>query len=276
MGDWAATAFRLASSLEVAAADLTVTLVGGPTALLRFAGLRWLTDPTFDPPGHYAREGAPALEKTAGPALGEDEVGGIDVVLLSHDHHPDNLDRAGRAFLPGVRRVLTTAAAAERLDAPATGIEPWGVVELARPEGGAVTVTAVPAQHGPDGTDHLTGPVVGFVVAGHGLPSLYVSGDNASVDVVRAVVERLGPLELAVLFVGAASLPGRFGGALLTLGSEQAVAATRVLGARTVVPVHQDGWAHFSQDARVLRRAFEDAGLADRLARIAPGETVSV
>ena len=27
---------------------LTVTLIGGPTALLEYAGLRLLTDPTFD------------------------------------------------------------------------------------------------------------------------------------------------------------------------------------------------------------------------------------
>ena len=33
---------------------LTVLLVGGPTAVLEFAGLRLLTDPTFDPPGNRA------------------------------------------------------------------------------------------------------------------------------------------------------------------------------------------------------------------------------
>ena len=32
---------------------LTVLLVGGPTAVLDYAGLRLLTDPTFDPPGEH-------------------------------------------------------------------------------------------------------------------------------------------------------------------------------------------------------------------------------
>ena len=48
--------------------DLTVTLVGGPTALLEYGGLRLLTDPTFDDaPRTYGRDGAPSLQKTAGP-----------------------------------------------------------------------------------------------------------------------------------------------------------------------------------------------------------------
>ena len=256
--------------------DLTVTLVGGPTAILEFAGLRWLTDPTFDPPGHYGREDAPSLDKTEGPALSEDDVGRIDVVLLSHDHHPDNLDHAGRAFLGRAGRVLTTPAGAERLGGNAQGLEPWSSVELERPGGGSVTVTAVHAQHGPDGTDHITGPVIGFVLAGEGLPSLYVSGDNASVDVVRRIADRVGDVELAVLFTGGASLRGRFDGALLTLGAKEAAEAARVLGVRAVVPVHQQGWTHFSQGPEALRSAFEEAGLADLLRVPAPGETVSV
>jgi len=81
--------------------DLTVTLVGGPTALLEYGGLRLLTDPTFDDaPRTYGRDGAPSLQKTEGPAITADQIGDVDVVLISHDHHPDNLDESGRAYLP--------------------------------------------------------------------------------------------------------------------------------------------------------------------------------
>jgi L-ascorbate metabolism protein UlaG (beta-lactamase superfamily) len=249
----------------------TATLVGGPTALIEYAGLRWLTDPSFDPPGHYERADAPALHKLVGPALGEDEIGDVDVVLLSHDHHADNLDAAGRAYLGRARRVLTTAAGAGRLEVAATGLEPWEPTAV-----GAASVLAVPAQHGPDGTDHLTGPVIGFVLQVDGLPSVYVSRDNASVDVVAGIVDRVGELEIAVLHAGGARLEGRFGGALLTLGADEAVAATRLLGARTVVAVHQEGWAHFSQGPERLREAFAAAGLGDRLETPAPGATVTI
>jgi len=34
-------------------AELTVRLVGGPTAVIELGGVRLLTDPTFDPPGDH-------------------------------------------------------------------------------------------------------------------------------------------------------------------------------------------------------------------------------
>jgi L-ascorbate metabolism protein UlaG (beta-lactamase superfamily) len=250
---------------------LTVTLVGGPTALLTYGGLRLLTDPTFDAPREYAREAAPTLSKTEGPALSPDDVGDVDVVLLSHDHHADNLDEAGRAYLSRAGRVLTTTAGAERLGAGATGMEPWETTQV-----GGVQITAVPAQHGPDGTDHLTGPVIGFVLRAEGEPAVYVSGDNASVRIVQEIVEREGPMELAVLFAGGAALEGRFDGALLTLGGTEAAEAARILGSRAIVPVHQQGWKHFSVPPEDLRYAFDQAGLAEVLVELQPGQTATV
>lgn len=247
-------------------------LVGGPTALLEFGGLRWLTDPTFDPPGEQPR----GLVKLRGPAVSAEDIGSVDVVLLSHDHHPDNLDSAGRAFLVNARHVLTTTAGAQRVGGAAVGLEPWSSHELQRPDGRFITVTAVPAQHGPDGSDEVMGPVIGFVLAADDLPSVYVSGDNASLDVVRAVANRLGPIAIAVLFVGGASLPTRFDGAYLTLSNDLAVEAAKVIGADAIIPVHFDGWAHFSNSGEDLRSAFAAAGLAERLAFAEPGQTVSV
>jgi len=250
---------------------LTVLLVGGPTAVLEYAGLRLLTDPTFDPPGEH--EGG--LTKLTGPAIAADEIGAVDAVLVSHDQHADNLDPAGRAYLADAARTLTTTAGAARLGGTAIGLEPWASVELERPAGDAVTVTAVPALHGPEGSEPITGPVIGFVLRASDAPTLYVSGDNASVDVVRAIAERLGPIELAVLFAGGVSLPHRFDGAYLTLSAQAAAEAAEVLGARAVVPVHFEGWAHFTQGADELRTAFAAAGIAERLVVPEPGETVS-
>jgi L-ascorbate metabolism protein UlaG (beta-lactamase superfamily) len=255
---------------------LTVTLVGGPTTVLEYAGVRLLTDPTFDPPGRFGTGGGPELRKTEGPALAAEAVGDVDAVLLSHDQHPDNLDVSGREYLSRVDRVLTTTAGAERLGGSAEGMEPWAQATLPRPGGGDVTIIAVPAQHGPVGTEHLTGTVIGFVLRADGLPDVYVSGDNASVAVVEAIVARLGAPELAVLHIGGASLPDVFGEALLTLGADDAVAVAQALGARAIVPVHQQGWEHFSVTPGEVRTAFAAAGLADRLVPLEPGGTVSV
>jgi L-ascorbate metabolism protein UlaG (beta-lactamase superfamily) len=252
--------------------SLTVFAVGGPTAVLEFAGLRILTDPSFDPPGETPN----GLRKLTGPAVGPDDVLPIDLVLLSHHHHDDNLDISGRAFLERAGRTLTTTAGAERLGGNATGLRPWQSLEVERPGGGTLTITTVPAQHGPDGTDHLTGPVIGFVLSAPDVPRLYVSGDNASVDVVRTIADRVGPIELAVLFTGGVSVPHRFDGAYLTLSVDRAVEAAKVLGARAIVPVHFEGWAHFTQGADDLRAAFDAAGLGDLLVVPEAGDAVQV
>jgi L-ascorbate metabolism protein UlaG (beta-lactamase superfamily) len=248
-----------------------LTLVGGPTALLEYAGLRWLTDPALSPPGEYAG----GLVKTTRPAIGPEALVPVDVVLLSHEHHSDNLDPAGREFLPRAGRVLSTMQGAERLSGNATGLEPWSSVDVERPGGTPVSVTAVPAQHGPDGTDHITGPVIGFVLRADGEDTVYVSGDNASLDVVRGVAERVGEIDLAVLFAGAVQLAYRFDGAYLTLSSDRAAEAAKLLGVRAALLVHFEGWTHFTQGARELRAAFAGNGVSDRLVLAERGETVS-
>lgn len=239
---------------------------GGPTALIEAGGLRLLTDPTFDPPGEYPRNKRGVLQvKTAATATTPAELGHIDAVLLSHDEHIDNLDLAGRAYLRTVPLTLTTPGGAGRLGGTAQGLAPWQSADLPRPGGGAVTVTAVPAQHGPDGCEPIIGEVIGFVLTAPDLPSVYVSGDNASLAVVEQVAARFGPVDTAVLFAGAVRIPELFDGALLTLDSAGAAEAARILGARRVVPVHFDGWAHFTEGRDRLVDAFTTAGLADRL-----------
>jgi L-ascorbate metabolism protein UlaG (beta-lactamase superfamily) len=245
---------------------LRLTLIGGPTAVLEYAGLRLLTDPALSPPGDYEY-----LTKTTAPALDIAALEPIDVVLLSHDQHPDNLDPGGREFLPRAGRVLTTVEGAQRLGGNATGLEPWETTTI-----GDVTVTAVPARHGPYGCEPVTGPVTGFVLSAAGQEPVYVSGDNASVDLASEIARRLGPLPVAVLFAGAVQIPQRFGGAYLTLSADHAAEAALAVGARVVVPVHFEGWAHFTQGVDELRSAFAGNGIGDRLVLAGRGETVSV
>jgi L-ascorbate metabolism protein UlaG (beta-lactamase superfamily) len=91
-----------------------VHYLGGPTAVLKMGGVRLITDPTFDAPGDYVG-GDLMLTKTIGPALSPEELDPVDVVLLSHDQHLDNLDHCGRAYLAKVPRVVSTASARDRL-----------------------------------------------------------------------------------------------------------------------------------------------------------------
>ena len=156
---------------------MTFTLVGGPTAVIEYAGLRMLTDPTFDPPGVY--EGGIPLHKLVGPALSPEEVGGIDVVLLSHDQHPDNLDHAGRDFLSRASAVLSTPEAASRI-AGVIGLAAWETHSV-----GDVEIVAVPALHGPEGAEALSGPVTGFLLRAPEQPTL----SDRELEVLRLVAQ---------------------------------------------------------------------------------------
>jgi hypothetical protein len=100
---------------------LMFTYVGGPTTLLEWCGVHFLTDSAFDAAGTEYKSGPARLKKLVGPTMSAEALGAVDVVLLSCDHHFDNLDHAGRALLMRAAKVLTTVAGAERLGANAVG-----------------------------------------------------------------------------------------------------------------------------------------------------------
>ena len=165
-----------------------------------------------------------------------EELGPIDAVLLSHDQHVDNLDPLGRVVLEDAPVVLTTMSGANRLGGASRGLVPWQRVTLKSRTESDVYVMAVPAQHGPDGTTHITGDVTGFVLSGAALPTVYISGDNASLALVAQISERVGKVDLAVIFAGGARSPKLLGDAYLTLTGRDAAQAALLLGATFVVP----------------------------------------
>ncbi|QNP75295.1 MBL fold metallo-hydrolase [Streptomyces roseirectus] len=236
-------------------------VVGGPTTVLDLGGLRIVSDPTFDDPGPHGY-----LTKTEGPALTEDRLADVDLVLVSHDNHADNLDDRGRAFALAAPLLLTTTGGATRLGALAQGLPAWQSHTLARPDGGELTVTAVPAVHGPeDGERDADGDVncqvVGFVLAGDGLPTVYVSGDNASLRTVTEIARRVPRVDATVLHAGAARVTGKFRQRPVSLDSARAAAAAAILGAPVNIPAHYTGWAHFTEGRDAIEHAFDDAGL---------------
>lgn len=247
--------------------QIPALLIGGPTLHFTYAGLSILTDPTFDEPGAYP--GPITLHKLVGPAVASANLGPVDVVLLSHDQHEDNLDSAGRALLAEVPLVLGTPDSAERIP-HVTGLDPWQQHRV-----GDAVITAVPALHGPEGAEALTGVVTGFILEAAGEPTVYVSGDNASVALVCEIAERFPRIEVAVLFTGAANV-GRFGDVDLTLNARTALEAAEALAGAIIVPVHAEGWFHFSETRERLIGMFEHAGSAGRLRILTPGERVAI
>jgi L-ascorbate metabolism protein UlaG (beta-lactamase superfamily) len=248
--------------------DCAISVLGGPTTVVDIAGRRIVIDPTFDPPGVHAY-----LTKIAGPALSADALGPVDAVFISHDEHTDNLDDDGRRFALAAPLVVSHPGCAGRLGPPAVGLQPWQSYAL--PGGsGSLAVQAVPAVHGPadgqrDAAGHVNCEVSGFVLSGPGAPTVYLSGDNASMTAVKDIADHVGDIDIAVLFAGRASVPTKERGRPLTLSAARAAAAAEVLGAKWVIPAHVDGWAHFSEGVDQFTAAFDEAGISSVL-RVAP------
>jgi L-ascorbate metabolism protein UlaG (beta-lactamase superfamily) len=249
------------------------------TAMVRLeiGSVRLLTDPVFDPAGTSFDHGPVHLEKTGDPVISPAALGRIDAVLLSHDQHGDNLDRGGRAFLPAVNQVLTTPDAAARLaGVRAVGLPPWAQARVDSPEGDYVTVTAVPAQHGPDGTQDATGPVTGFILEWPALQSgpVYISGDTVRFDGTAQIAARHAPVSLALLNIGRVKL-APMGDLEFTMSAQEALAFASTLRPAWIVPLHFEGWRHFSESRQQAAELFASSEFASRTRWLNPGESAA-
>lgn len=248
--------------------NIILTLIGGPTVLIEFDGIRLLTDPTFDPAGLY-HEAPVRFEKTTGPALSVEEVGALDAVLLSHDHHFDNLDHSGRKMLPSVPVVYTTNAGASRLGGNALGLAPFETRTLETRSGKRLLVTATPARHGPVGIEPYSGDVVGFAL-GVNQPGdlVYITGDTVWYHGTADVASRFAP-KVVVLYTGAAEPRGRFH---MTMGSEDALEAAQAFPNARLVAIHNEGWVHLKETQAQLHDTFAKLGSGQRLTELERGE----
>jgi L-ascorbate metabolism protein UlaG (beta-lactamase superfamily) len=196
-----------------------VTWVGHATALVELDGLRLITDPILrSRVGPLRRHGAPPP-----PDIAED----LDALLISHLHH-DHTD------VPSLRRidrrvpVLAPRGAAKLL----TGLGFTSVLELAPGDStavGAITVTAVEADHPTERRFDRGGEAVGFLIDGS--RRVYFAGDT---DLFDGMGE-LGPgLDLALLPIwgwGTSIGAGH-------LDPERAARAAELLSPKVAVPIH--------------------------------------
>jgi L-ascorbate metabolism protein UlaG (beta-lactamase superfamily) len=235
--------------------DVRLTHIGGPTTLIEAHGWRLLTDPTFDAPGRrYSFGWGTSSVKLAGPAITVAELPPIDVVLLTHDHHADNLDDAGRALLPSASTVVTTVSGARRLGGGARGLAPWAVTTLSAQGKPPLSITATPCRHGPPLSRPITGDVVGFALRWASSDVLWISGDTVLYDGVREVASRID-VDLAVVHLGGVRFP-LTGPLRYTMTADDAVELCRLIRPRTVVPVHYEGWQHFRQSQAQAEAVF--------------------
>lgn len=280
---------------------MEITYLGTATLALRVGATSLLTDPVFDPGGSrydfgpwFTPRSWFASEKTYETPVTPESLGAIDGVLLSHDHHADNLDLAGRRLVADesrVARVVTTVPGARRLarpaatnDAPGLGLGLGARVEGLRPGAttriGEVTITATLARHGPSYAPQAH-EVLGFVLdVDHG-PRIWISGDTVLFPALASALEDVRkerPVDLAIVHAGGVAFPAAFGfrNARFTFDANEALAVCKILDPRLIVPVHRSGWAHFRESESSLRAAFEGSALDERTRFLGLGEKLAL
>ena len=246
--------------------DVRITYVGGPTVLIEIGPWRILTDPTFDPPGkRYFFGWGTVSRKLQGPAVAFEDLEPIHAVLVTHDHHGDNLDPTGRELLPRMGQVVTTHPGAKRLGGNAIGLAPWATTTLEAEGRPTLEIPATPCRHGPPGSHPIVGDVIGFALRWDGQEhgQLWISGDTVLYDGVREVAKNVD-VGTAIVHLGGVRFPVS-GPLRYTMTAQDAVELCGLLDPQAIVPIHYEGWKHFRQGRAAAERVFTASPLGERV-----------
>lgn len=279
-GDALAALDKQAAKPRNLASPVRVTYLGGPTYLLEVGRFRIISDPGFDPQGTERNEGpGHLLTKVMAPPIPADSIGRIDIALVSHAQHLDNLDNEGRRLLRKVGVTLTTPASAA-MNLPGKdvrGLAPWESTVISNPHGESLKITAMPAVHTSNpALREVVGEVTGFMLewTGQTAGAFYISGDTVWIDEINEIARRY-KVNAGILHLGSANVPA-VGDNFLTMNAVDGVRATKALGLKNVYPAHFEGWRHFREGAWFIEREFKTAGLSDALHMLRPGQATNV
>jgi N-acyl-phosphatidylethanolamine-hydrolysing phospholipase D len=178
----------------------SLTWIGHSTFLVRMDGVTFLTDPMFSERASPFSFAGPRRLLPAGVPL--DALPAVTFALLSHDHY-DHADLGSvKALAICGTTFLVPMGLGEwvrRAGGSAIELDWWQQVELH-----GVRIQSVPAQHFsgrslPDGSRRLWG---GWVVSGP-TRRFYHAGDSGYSPDFGTIGERLGPIDLAAVPIGA-------------------------------------------------------------------------
>lgn len=279
-GDALAALDKQAAKPRNLSSPVRVTYLGGPTYLLEIGRFRIISDPGFDPQGTERNEGpGHLLTKVMAPPIPVESIGRIDIALVSHAQHLDNLDNEGRRLLGKVGVTLTTPASAA-MNLPGKhvkGLAPWQGTVVSNTFGEQLRITAMPAVHTSNpALREVVGEVTGFMLewAGQTAGAFYISGDTVWIDEIHEIARRY-KVNAGILHLGSANVPA-VGDNFLTMNAVDGVRATQTLGLKNVYPAHFEGWRHFREGAWFIEREFKAAGLSDALHMLRPGQATNV
>lgn len=221
---------------RVGTGELRVTFVNHATTLLQLDGLNVLTDPIWSERCSPVSFAGPRRHRP--PGLRFEDLPPIDAVVVSHNHY-DHMDlptlkRLQDAFHPRFFVGLGNRALLERAGlSRVTELDWWQQVPLAP----GVVLSSIPIQHFSNRglCDSDATLWTGFALQGPSGTTVF-AGDTGYGPHFRQIRERLGPIRLAVLPIGAYR-PEWFMGPV-HMSPADAVRAHRDLEATASVAIH--------------------------------------
>ena len=255
----------------------SVFFVGTATVIIRYAGFTILTDPNFLHAGDHVHLGyGLTAQRLTNPAVEIEDLPPLDFVLLSH-LHGDHFDRLAERKLNKATPIISTRHATSYLNkvgfTKTYALRTWEPLDVEK--GGAnLRLTALPGTHGPGPLGAVLPPVMGSMLefgrAGEEARlRMYISGDTLVHDRLREIPRRFPDIDLAMLHLGGTKVLGIF----VTMDAEQGLEATRIMNARTTIPIHYNDYTRFESPLEDFQQAVTNAGLDDRVRYLAHGET---
>ena len=257
---------------------LSYTWIGNATAVLRLGAFAVLTDPNFLRRGQRAYLGKGLWSRRLkDPAMQVGELPPLDAVVLSH-LHGDHFDRVARRGLDRRPPLLTTPAAARRLQRhgfDTHGMSTWERVEFDR-DGERLAVEALPGVHAFGAMGRLLPPVMGSLLehtaADGATTRVYVSGDTLTGAHLDEIARRHPDVDVAVVHLGGTRVLAH----TVTMDGPMFGDFLRRVRPRRAVPVHYDDYGVMCSGLDDARAAAREAGFADRLDVVPRGGTVAL
>lgn len=219
--------------------NLTVSWLGHASILINFYGKIILIDPVLEPrlgitlPRNFNL----GTKRDVVPALTVNELGPVDLLLVSHGH----VDHFDYPTLRKLQSVSTTVVTAKNTDFLWEGLVYQDVKELQWGEVvniDGVMIKAIKGKHRAARLPWLTGMTANSYLISYGGLNVFYAGDTGYTPIIREQLQGI-PVDIAIVSI-ANYLPKSFEKDHCT--PEQAWQMAKEIGAKWVIPMH---WGTF-------------------------------